>query len=179
MKTTQSKHYAKALVELCGERNVSEDIFSNLENILMKIKESKEFNQFLLDRAVDFNKKKEAVEIIFKEEVNLLSLNFVLVLLKNNHISQLEDILVLSKKMFLKSKNLEEAFVESVIPLDEEQESKLKDRISKKFNKKVLFKNKLNKDLIGGIRITIGDTEIDASLRGKFLRLKNKIEKLN
>ena len=66
--------------------------------------------------------------------------------------------------------------VESVIPLTVAQEKKIQEKLSQTIKQKLITKNIINPEIIGGLKIFLGDTEIDGSIRGKILRLKKKIE---
>ena len=63
--------------------------------------------------------------------------------------------------------------VETVITLSSSQEKELKDLLKKKFGVSE-FATTLNPDLLGGIRITVGSTQYDATLQGKLSQLRSK-----
>ncbi len=63
--------------------------------------------------------------------------------------------------------------VETVIALSQQQEKELKDLLKKKFGVSE-FTTTLNPNLLGGIRITVGSTQYDASLQGKLSQLRSK-----
>ncbi len=65
----------------------------------------------------------------------------------------------------------------SPFKLDESQITKISSILSNKLNTKVILENSIDKKLIGGIAIQIGDKVIDMSFEKKLSLLKDKILK--
>ena len=61
--------------------------------------------------------------------------------------------------------------VESVVELNSAQKTALLASLKKKYGKDVSLVEKLNPELIGGIRVTIGSTRIDLSLQSRLDQL--------
>ena len=61
-----------------------------------------------------------------------------------------------------------EATVESAFPLNDQQAQELAGTLKAKFGKDVRLSTSVDPDLIGGVRIKVGDDVIDASVRGKL-----------
>jgi F-type H+-transporting ATPase subunit delta len=64
-----------------------------------------------------------------------------------------------------------EVDVASAQPLDEGQQEKLTEALSKKLERKVNMQVSLDKSLLGGVVIRAGDTVIDGSIRGRLTKL--------
>ena len=60
--------------------------------------------------------------------------------------------------------------IESAIKLDKEQQMEAEKLLSKKFADPT-FTYKVNKDLLGGLRVTMGSKRIDLSLAGKLAQV--------
>jgi len=170
------KHYAKALVELGLENSCYEALFTDLTDVDQKINENLEFKKYLTDKHVSFSKKQEALKNTFQDFISDKTYNFLFILLKDGKLLELSSVLKEAAKTHLKSQDLFEVVVESVIPLSAEQEKRIQKKLSESISQKLIIKNIINPEIIGGLKIFLGDTEIDGSLRGKILRLKKKIE---
>jgi len=170
------KHYAKALVELGLENSCYEALFTDLTDVDQKINENLEFKKYLTDKHVSFRKKQEALKNTFQDFISDKTYNFLFILLKDGKLLELSSVLKEAAKTHLKSQDLFEVVVESVIPLSAEQEKRIQKKLSESISQKLIIKNIINPEIIGGLKIFLGDTEIDGSLRGKILRLKKKIE---
>ena len=62
--------------------------------------------------------------------------------------------------------------VETVIPLSAEQKATVSALLKSKFGT-ASFTEKLNPNVLGGVRIMIGSTQYDATLAGKLEQLRN------
>ena len=65
------------------------------------------------------------------------------------------------------------ADVRSAIPLDEDQQARLAEALSKRTGQKVSVKVNVDPSILGGIVATIGDTVIDGSVRRRLEQLKD------
>jgi len=64
--------------------------------------------------------------------------------------------------------------VSSVIPLEATQKKKLSEALESKYDKITLVEE-ITPELIGGIKVTIDSTQIDASLSSKLHQLQEKV----
>lgn len=70
------------------------------------------------------------------------------------------------------------AKVTTAVPLQKEQEEKLKEVFSKRFNAKKILLNKVqNNEIIGGVVVEIEDTVFDGSIRTNLEKLKRQMTK--
>ena len=65
--------------------------------------------------------------------------------------------------------------VYSVIPLTPTQLQKIEKIMSKRFNNRIILKNVIDEDLIGGLKIQIRNSLIDISVAGKLTGIHRKI----
>jgi F-type H+-transporting ATPase subunit delta len=94
--------------------------------------------------------------------------SFANLLVENHRLAVLPEI----SELFVQLKNAEEdtreAVVSSAFPLDEGQVRNLVADLERKFGCKVKATVEIAPELIGGVRIALGDQVIDASVRGKL-----------
>jgi len=94
--------------------------------------------------------------------------NFVHVLVENRRLVVLPEI----SRLFVELKNAleatREALVSSAFPLAANQVDELVAGLERKFGCKVKAKVNVAPELIGGVKIALGDQVIDASVRGKL-----------
>ena len=94
--------------------------------------------------------------------------NFVRVLIANDRLGLLPEI----RAQFGELKNAREGVLEAVIrtafPLDNAQTNALVADVSRRFKRRVQPRIVVDKELIGGVHITVGDEVIDGSVRGKL-----------
>ena len=67
------------------------------------------------------------------------------------------------------------ARVETAVPLSPEQQARLQAALEKIFAAPVALEQQINADIIAGLRVTIGDSVIDNSLRRRLQRMVESI----
>lgn len=94
--------------------------------------------------------------------------NFTSVLVDNRRLGVLPEISALFGELKNAQEGTREAVVSSAFPLDDAQVKNLVADLERKFGCKVKATVELAPELIGGVRIALGDQVIDASVRGKL-----------
>lgn len=94
--------------------------------------------------------------------------NFVQVLVHNGRLELLPHIRSLYEALRREHEGVLEVRIVSALPLSDEQVRALVSRLEAKHRCKVSAKVETDGDLIGGVRLLIGDTVIDATVRGRL-----------
>ena len=102
--------------------------------------------------------------------------NFVRLLAEYGRLELLPEIREQFEALKDEREGVVEAEVQSAFELTEAQASELVARLEKKFARKVRAKMSLDKNLIGGIRIVVGDKVIDGSARAQLGALENALK---
>ncbi|AUM01117.1 F0F1 ATP synthase subunit delta [Zoogloeaceae bacteirum Par-f-2] len=97
--------------------------------------------------------------------------NFVRVLVANERLQLLPEIRDLFVQLKNEHEGVREAQIASAFPLDDATLSQLKSDLEARFKTKLDVKVSVDPELIGGVRIAIGDEVIDASVRGKLANM--------
>jgi F-type H+-transporting ATPase subunit delta len=100
---------------------------------------------------------------------------FVRVLIEGDRIALMPEIRVLFEARKDAAENVARANIESALPLSAEQEAALKTALKRRFGKSIETTLSVNSALIGGARITVGDTVIDGSVLGKLNAMTNQL----
>jgi F-type H+-transporting ATPase subunit delta len=94
--------------------------------------------------------------------------NFVRVLIANDRLGLLPEIYAQFGVLKNEREGVLEAVIRTAFPLDNAQTNGLVADVSKRFKRRVQPRVILDKELIGGVHITVGDEVIDGSVRGKL-----------
>ena len=172
------QHYANANVELGADEKRFEKLTTELEFVLTQITNAPDFGKFLQSSFLSFDDKKETLKKTFCNFVSNETINFLLLLIKENDFKNLGQIIILARKLNLKKDGALEVIAETAIELTAAQKKELEQMLEKKFTSKILLKNQINKQIAAGIKLQINDTELDATIAGKITRLKNKLATL-
>ncbi len=117
---------------------------------------SDQLNKLVLDVAGDLNAEQQ---------------NFIHVLVENERLQVLPEI----RDLFVALKNEHEGVLEaeiaSAFPLDDATLASLKADLEARFKAELDVSVSIDPELIGGVRIAVGDEVIDASVRGKLANM--------
>lgn len=102
--------------------------------------------------------------------------NFVAAVLENRRFVAIAKIAELFEQLKAAEESTVEANIESAFEMDAAQLNELVASLEARFKRKVAARVTQNADLIGGVKITIGDDVIDASVRGKLGALATSLK---
>lgn len=102
--------------------------------------------------------------------------NFVRVLVENERLSVLPEIATLFDQLKSAHEGVLQVEIESAFPLDEATTKNVVAALEQKFQRKIQASVSVVPQLIGGVRIAVGDEVIDASVRGKLASLATALK---
>ena len=76
------------------------------------------------------------------------------------------------EKIHLERNNTLLVEVKTVIPLQETERENLRIKLYNMYDKKIIFDEKLDKKIIGGVYIRVGDDVIDGTIKRKLDEMK-------
>jgi len=110
------------------------------------------------------------------DKLNAEQRNFVTVLVENHRFAVLPEIRDLFVALKDRHEAVCEAHIASAFALDDATLSKLIADLEQKFGGKVRAQVSIDPELIGGVRIAVGDQVIDASVRGKLAAMATALK---
>jgi F-type H+-transporting ATPase subunit delta len=170
-----AKRYASALFQIANEQQ----ILSQVEEDLRVVKEVLEYNPdlkaVLKSSKLTIDKKKEIVNNAFAS-VNVYVLNTLLILIDRHREDQVVEVTDQFLDLANEAKGIAEAEVYSARELTDAEREALSATFAAKIGKKSLnIENIVDSNLLGGVRLRIGNRIYDGSLRGKLDRLERKL----
>lgn len=94
--------------------------------------------------------------------------NLVRTLAENRRLALLPEISLLFDLAKSQEEGIKEAVVHSAFPIDDTQVKALVQELEARFGTKLTARVEIDASLIGGVRVTVGDQVLDASVRGKL-----------
>lgn len=169
------RRYALALYQI-GEKNGKvEEYITDLEEIVELIKTNQELSKVIHHPQITTSRKKKIFTEIFQNKVDENLLNFLLILIQKDRIEYLEEKLNEIKKIHLEKQNIIKVISKTVIPFTENERTALIEKLEIKYKKKVLLEEQIDKSIIGGVYIRVGDEVIDGTIKAKFDEIKKRV----
>jgi F-type H+-transporting ATPase subunit delta len=177
MKTSRAAiRYAKALILESVENKNLEKMFKDMQTVWQTFEENPDLRHLVESRVIKNSIKSSSLNLIFKQ-LGSLTKNLINVLEDNNRINLFETISYKFIELYKEHKGIQSAIVTTTVPLNKEIENQVLETISKLTNKKTTLINKVDKSLIGGFVIRLGDIEYNASFKNKLKNIKQEFNK--
>jgi len=164
--------YAKSLLQLANEKGQLETVFSDMQLVAKVCHENKEFISFLKSPIIKTDKKVAVIKEIFAGKVSDVTSNFLVVLTHKRRELYMEQIADAFVEEYKKHKNILTAIITSASGIDSTVKAKVLELVKQNTNGEVELVEKIDKDLIGGFVLRIGDRQVDASISRKLNDLR-------
>jgi F-type H+-transporting ATPase subunit delta len=166
-----ASRYAKSLFDLSIEKGSVEKVYADMKLVATTCQENHDLRVLLKSPIVKSDKKLDVFKAIFGSKVDKLTMDFINILTHKRREIYLDDIATEFVEQYKKHKNVLTAIVTTAYGLDDELRKKVLDVVKKSSNSEVELVEKIDKDLIGGFIIRVGDKQDDTSISRKLKSL--------
>ena len=166
--------YGNALFEVCCEENCLDEVYGELGSIrdILFSQGQEEYVELLASPLVTENEKRAALEKVFMDRIQPVTLNFLCLVSEKGRIRFLPEICAKFKELY----DIIEVTAVTAMPLSERLRDKLVAKLEAVSGAKIVLVEKVDKSLMGGIVLRYSDTEIDGSVRTKLDNIKAQID---
>lgn len=164
---TIARPYAEAVYRLAQQGNKLEQ-WSQMLRFAATVAEDERVLEVIDNPQLSSSQVEAALLSLSEKQVDEEGKNLIHLLLENNRFKLLPQIFDLYEKLKAENEGVLNAEIISAMPLDVTQQKELVTGLEKKFGCKVTATVALDPELIGGVRIIVGDVNIDASVRGRL-----------
>ena len=166
--------YAKAILNLATDKNLTDKVYTEMQNISSTVKDSKELQQFLNSPTLKADAKLSVITELFKAEDSEVTNALFKLLVTNKRLNLLPNVADQFIILYDKVKGIEIATVTTAIAMTPELEEVVKNKIKDAFKKEITIKNVIDENIIGGFIIQVGDKQFDASVSGKLNSIRKQ-----
>ena len=170
-----ASRYVKSLLELAVEQKSLDAVHKDLQMLSGSIEKSNDLRIMLRSPVIPHEKKRTILEKLLKGKVNNLTLSIVDILTRKNREPLLPEIAREFHHAYNEYKGIGRASVATPVPLDASTRKRVEE-MAKKISGRdsVELDEKVDKELIGGFVLNVGDRQIDASIRSRLKGLRVK-----
>jgi F-type H+-transporting ATPase subunit delta len=171
---TIARPYAEAAFSLAREQNALPR-WAEMLKIASNVASDPKVHTALDNPKLDNAAKESLLLSLCGDALSAEGKSFVRVLLESDRIAALPDIRRLFDTLKDGADGVARAHIVSAFPVDEAQLGALKAALEKRFGKKIEATVSVDPTLIGGARVTVGDTVIDASVRSELQAMSSQL----
>src|SRR5882757_1090019 len=158
-----ASRYVKSLLSLAIEQGVVENVHDDMKLFSGVCQSSHPFLNMLRSPIIKHDKKRDVLEAIFKGKVHALTMSIMDILTHKNREPLLPSIASEFAVAYNEYKGIERATVTTTFPIDAKLKADVEAMVMKlSTRKQVELVEKVDKDLIGGFILNVGDRQIDA-----------------
>jgi F-type H+-transporting ATPase subunit delta len=170
-----AKRYAVALFQLTNEQNSLEQVEEELTAVQKVLNENEDFLALLAHPKITREQKKTFFKDAFAN-VSESVINTLLLLIDRKREDVISDMVDYFIELANDARGVADAAVYSVRELSKDEEKAISEIFSKRIGKEKLhIHNIVDKSLLGGVKIRIGNTIFDGSVKRKLERLERQI----
>lgn len=167
-----ASRYAKSLIDLSTEKGSMEKSHEDVVTVLKAISESRDLRLLIQSPVIKTDKKISILKAVFADKISPVVLEFILLLAKKRRESLTEEVLKEFEAQYLQKKNVFKAVVTSAVGLDDNLRKQVLELVKKNNNSEVELIEKVDKSIIGGFILRIGDEQIDKSILRQLKNLR-------
>lgn len=168
--------YAQALFDLANEKGSIDEVQQDLDGIKELLKMEK-FRKVLYHPSIAKDSKKRLINNTIGPQCSRLFKNLLFLLIDRRKEKMLDFLTVKFKEVSRRVKGISLIKIQTAIPLSEEKLGKLKANLEKLTKMKVDLETEINKGLIGGMVIKMGNKIIDGSIATHLNNLRQSLSK--
>ena len=172
------KKYALSLYEIGKNENILDEVQKGVEFINALYKSSSTFRYLLLTKKIAEEDKRKILLDTLKDSCSKYVLELIFIIIDRGHIKSLSGII----DRFFIAMNSESGIISVRIitssALDEDEIEFLIQSIESKLNKKISAKNEVDPNIIGGIKLMVGNKVVDGSISHQLKKVKYTLEQV-
>ncbi|GIP51558.1 MULTISPECIES: F0F1 ATP synthase subunit delta [Paenibacillus] len=172
-----ASRYAKALYEIAGQEGRTLEVEQELKALVEALHNDPEIRQFIQSPNISSDTKWEAIQNGLEGKLSKPVISLVKLLVDRGRTVILPELLNSYTKITGDALGLADALVYSTYPLSEEEKQTVAAEFGALVGKKIRILNEVDKELLGGIKVKLGDTLYDGSLSGKLERLEKSFRR--
>ncbi|MEO1054026.1 MAG: ATP synthase F1 subunit delta [Bacteroidota bacterium] len=173
-----ASRYAKSLLELSEEKGVLDKVNDDMTLFSTVISENRELLLMLRNPIVKHTKKRQVLYQIFEGKIDKITLTIIDIITSKNREEILPAIAKEFHNQYNAKNNIRSAKVTTTFPLTAELRKRFESIVKEVFEcKGVDLEEEVDESLVGGFVLTVGDRQIDDSVKSKINGLKHEFTK--
>jgi F-type H+-transporting ATPase subunit delta len=175
--TIIAQRYAKALLSSATDEGVEDRLVGEVSALAEALGEDADVRRFLAEPLSSADDKLGVLLSAFPEPPHALLKQFLRTVMENRRERFLPGMLREFLKLLRETKGELRAELATAFKLDDRQRKLLETELSKRFDRNVELIPVVDRHLVGGATLRVGDTIYDGSLKGALAKLEASLKK--
>jgi F-type H+-transporting ATPase subunit delta len=172
-----ASRYAKSLIELAIEKNVLEEVHNDMQLFASTVNSNRELLMLLKNPIVRNDKKLNVLKGIFGEKVSGMTMEFFKIASRKKRESHLPAVASEFEALYRINKGIVKAEVVTAFPIPAEMRKQFEAIVASLTSKKPDLTERVDKSIIGGYILRVGDRQIDESIQSKLEELRSEFSR--
>jgi F-type H+-transporting ATPase subunit delta len=172
--STVAKVYAEALFTLATERGQREALDQEFRDLLELVRNERAIADFFASPGTPSDDKLAVIEESIAPHVDPVTANFLRLLVQKSRETALVPILEAYQERVDRAEGRVEVRVTAAEPLDEGLLNRIANKLGEVTGQRIDLRSDVDPELIGGLRIRMGDRLLDASLQSRLRQLRER-----
>ena len=168
-----SEIYAKAILEIAEENDQLNETTEQLQQIGQLINDQPQLLTLLSSRLISWQERSAIIEKIFNGKVSDLLLRFLQVINNKNRLDVLPNMVVAYTKLLDERSGVTEAEIDVATDLSQAQVQQIAQSLGRAMGRNIVLHQHVDPNLIGGLRVRVGDRLIDGSVVTQLRLMRN------
>ena len=164
---TIARPYAEAAFALARQHNQL-DSWSDMLALMVGVYQDPQFQAAIAAPTITSADIERLFLGICNDRIDGKARNFIQLLVANSRLSAIAEMRALYEQLKSDEEGVVDARISSAYPLDDRQLEQIVALLAKRYNKKISPTVDVDSQLIGGIKVQVGDKVWDASVRGRL-----------
>jgi len=166
--STVARPYAEALFAVAQGTGEKLDVWLAAVDDLAGLMAHPQVAEVVADPKLDHEQVFGLLSGMMKTSLPAAGANFVKLLIENQRLAVLPDVATQFRRLKNRAEGVADCLIETAFPLSEAQVAELLASLSRKFGQELKPEVRVNAELIGGVRATVGDQVLDDSVRARL-----------
>ncbi len=170
-----ARRYARALFNTASQQGIVKSVEDDLNLVVTVTRGAQGFKQFIESPSATDADKLGLFERTFSDRVTATTMAFLRLLLDKGREDNLDMVRIAFTELRRDHEGIVHADITTTIDLTEDERRKIIDRLTRVTGKTIEPAFHVDPALIGGIRVALGDTVLEGSVKGALNRLRDRL----
>lgn len=168
--------YGQALYELARDKKMDESILSQLDALKDSFGQNPDYIRLLRSPNLSKEERCRILDEGFRGKLQPYVLNFLKILVEKDHIHLFSDCCRAYTQLYQSDHNILSVTAFTAVPLTKAQEDALTEKLSGLTGKTILLRNRVDSEIIGGVRLSYDGRCLDDTVSHRLARVRDLLK---